>query len=55
MRQGMSRKDALREVRLEHGSLEIAKEVVSAATWESILVTCWQDLRNFSVPRNHPD
>jgi putative ABC transport system permease protein len=45
MRQGMSRKDALREVRLERGSLDIAKEVVSAATWESILETCWQDLR----------
>jgi len=45
MSQGMSRKAALREVRLERGSLEIAKEVVSAATWESVLETCWQDLR----------
>jgi putative ABC transport system permease protein len=45
MGQGMSRKDALREVRLERGSLDIAKEVISAATWESILETCWQDLR----------
>src|SRR5882762_7285385 len=45
MRQGMSRTDALREVRLERGSLDIAKEVVSAATWESVLETCWQDLR----------
>jgi len=32
-------------VRLERGSLDIAKEVVSAATWESVLETCWQDLR----------
>jgi macrolide transport system ATP-binding/permease protein len=45
MRQGLSRKEALREVRLERGSLDIAKEVVSAAGWESILETCWQDLR----------
>src|SRR6266550_6548124 len=45
MSQGMSRKAALREVRLERGSLEIAKEVVSAAAWESILETSWQDLR----------
>jgi putative ABC transport system permease protein len=45
MTQGMSRTDALREVRLERGSLDIAKEVVSAATWESIVETCWQDLR----------
>lgn len=45
MRQGLSREDALREVRLERGSLEIAKEVVGAAGWESVLETCWQDLR----------
>jgi len=48
MRRGMSRKDTLREVRLERGSLEIAKEVVSAAGWESILETLWQDL-HFAV------
>src|SRR5882724_11709069 len=45
MRQGLSRGDALREVRLERGSLDISKEVVSAASWESVLETCWQDLR----------
>jgi hypothetical protein len=45
MRQGRSREDALRGVRLERGSLEIAKEVVSAAGWESVLETCWRDLR----------
>jgi hypothetical protein len=32
---GMSRKDAAREVRLERGSLEVAKEAVAAASWES--------------------
>src|SRR5882724_5168797 len=42
MKQGMSRKDALRAVRLEQGSLE---EVVRAAGWESFVETCWQDLR----------
>src|SRR5205807_4436982 len=35
MKHGMSRKDALRAVRLERGSLEIAKEVVRSAGWES--------------------
>jgi putative ABC transport system permease protein len=45
IRQGLSRRDALREVRFERGSLEIAKEVVSAASWESVVETCWQDLR----------
>src|SRR5580700_620603 len=45
IKQGMSRKDALREVRLERGSLELAREVVGAAGWESIVQTSWQDLR----------
>src|SRR5206468_3017845 len=45
MKHGMSRKDALRAVRLERGSLEIAKEVVRSAGWESFVATCWQDLR----------
>jgi hypothetical protein len=41
----MSRKDALREVRLERGSLEITKEVVRSGGWESFVETCWRDLR----------
>jgi hypothetical protein len=45
MKQGMSRKDALRAVRLERGNLEVTKEVVRSAGWESLLETCWQDLR----------
>jgi putative ABC transport system permease protein len=45
MKQGMSRKGALRSVRLERGSLELTKEVVRAAGWESLVETCWQDLR----------
>ena len=45
MKQGMSRKDALRAVRLERGTLEITKEVVRSAGWESSLETLWQDLR----------
>jgi len=46
MKQGMSRKDALRAVRLERGSLEVTKEVVRSAGWESVLQSCWQDLRH---------
>jgi predicted permease len=45
MKQGMTRKDALRAVRLERGSLEITKEVVRTAGWESFVETSWQDLR----------
>src|SRR5713226_7800951 len=45
MKQGMSRKDALRAVRLEQGSLEITREVVRSAGWESFVEACWQDLR----------
>ncbi len=45
MKQGMSRKEALRAVRLERGSLEITKEVVRSAGWEAFVETCWQDLR----------
>jgi predicted permease len=45
MKQGMSRKDALRAVRLERGSLEVTKEVVRSAGWESFVETLWQDLR----------
>ena len=45
MKQGMSPKDALRAVRLERGSLDVSKEVVRSAGWESLVETCWQDLR----------
>lgn len=43
--QGMGRNEALRAVRLQHGSPEIAKEEVRSAGWESLLETSWQDLR----------
>src|SRR6266404_7182587 len=45
MKQGMSRKDALRAVRLERGNLEVTKEEVRSASWESFVETLWQDLR----------
>src|SRR5437879_2298080 len=45
MRKGVSRKDALREVRLERGSLEVTKELVRSGGWEFFVETCWQDLR----------
>src|SRR5438034_11540376 len=44
MKQGMSRKDASRAVRLERGGLELAKEVVRSGSWESFVETCWRDL-----------
>src|SRR5437660_1580431 len=45
MRQGVSRKNALRAVRLERGSLEVSKEIIRSGGWESFVETCWQDLR----------
>ena len=45
MKQGMSRKDALRAVRLESGNLEVTKEIVRPAGWESFVEALWQDLR----------
>ena len=45
MKQGMGRREAVRAVRLERGSLEITKEVVRSAGWESFVETCLQDLR----------
>src|SRR5881394_3248179 len=45
MQRGMTRKDALRAVRLERGGLELAKEVVRSGGWESFVEACWQDLR----------
>src|SRR6266550_8500780 len=48
MKQGMSRMEAFRAVRLERGSVEVSKEVVRSAGWESFVETCWQDL-HYSV------
>src|SRR5437773_11591599 len=48
MNLGMSRKDALRAVRLERGSLEVTKEMVRSGGWEFFVETCWQDL-HYSV------
>jgi predicted permease len=45
IKQGMSRKEALRAVRLERGSLEVSKEIVRSGGWESFVETYWQDLR----------
>jgi predicted permease len=45
MKEGMSRKDARRAVRLERGNLEVTKEVVRSAGWESLLEGYLQDLR----------
>jgi hypothetical protein len=55
MKQGMSRKDAIRAVRLERGNFEVTKEVVHAAVWESVVETIWQDLRfGARMPRKSP-
>src|SRR5262249_28033432 len=42
---GMSRHEALRAVRLERGSVDVTKEIVRSAGWESVVDTLWQDLR----------
>ena len=45
MKDGLSRTEALRAVRLDRGSLEVSKEIVRSGGWEFVLETCWQDLR----------
>src|SRR5258708_27367758 len=49
MKQGMSRQEAVRVVRLERGSPETTKEIVRAGSWETLVEACWQDLR-YGVP-----
>jgi MacB-like periplasmic core domain len=44
MKQGMSRQDALRAVRLEGGSLDGTKEIVRSGGWGSVVDTFWRDL-----------
>ena len=44
MKDGLSRKEALRAVRLERGSLEVSKEIVRSGGWESFVETCRHDL-----------
>src|SRR5260370_35541910 len=45
MKGGGGRKGGLRAVGLERGSLELTKEDVRSAGWESLVETLWQDLR----------
>src|SRR6266550_206836 len=45
MKQGMSRKDALRAGRRARGNLEGTEEVVRSGGWEFFVETCWRDLR----------
>jgi predicted permease len=55
MKLGMSRKEALRAVRLEQGTLEVTKEIVRFAGWESLVETSLQDLRyGLRVLRQNP-
>jgi putative ABC transport system permease protein len=45
MKTGMSRERALRETRMEMGSMDAVKEEVRTAGWESVMETFWKDLR----------
>ncbi|HUL53460.1 MAG TPA: ABC transporter permease [Opitutaceae bacterium] len=45
VKEGLSRADAQRAVRLERGSLEAAREEVRATGWESLVESGWQDGR----------
>ena len=44
MRDGMTRAEAVRAVRLERGSVEVIKQVVYAAGWESVVDGVWRDI-----------
>lgn len=45
MQQRVSRAEAVRLVRLEQGTLELTREVIHSATWESLVETCLRDIR----------
>ena len=45
LKQGMSRKDAVRAVRREEGTVEVTQEIVRAGRWESFVEVWWQDVR----------
>jgi hypothetical protein len=45
MAQGMTREEALRAVRLELGTVEVAKEEVRSVTWEFFAENFWRDIR----------
>lgn len=45
VKQGMSRKEAVRAVRLERGDIQVTKEIVRASGWESHVDSLWHDLR----------
>jgi putative ABC transport system permease protein len=45
MRAGMSREEAARAARMEMGGVEVVKEKVRTASWESRIETVWSDLR----------
>src|SRR2546421_11814581 len=42
MKDGLSRQEALRAVRLERGSLEVSREIVRSGSWESVVDTLWR-------------
>src|SRR5215469_6683744 len=45
MQLGLSREQALREARMETGSMDSVKEKVRAVGWETIFNSFWQDIR----------
>jgi predicted permease len=45
MREGMTRTEAARAARIEMGGVEVVKENVRSASWESHIETVWSDLR----------
>ncbi len=45
MRGGMTREEAARAARMELGGVEVVKEKVRSASWETHLETFWSDLR----------
>jgi putative ABC transport system permease protein len=44
IREGMTRDQAVRTVRIERGNLEVAKDHVYAARWESVVEGVWRDI-----------
>src|SRR2546429_5424814 len=53
MKDGLSRQEALRAVRLERGSLEVSREIVRSGSWESVVATLWRTVFFPVLPYPH--
>src|SRR5690349_16287300 len=55
IRRGMSREEAMRQVRIERGGVDATKEIVHWSGWEAHVEALWQDVRfGLRILRKNP-